>query len=132
MIRKRLDSGYDKTLGVLKNALKRVFGSISSRGGLLQFLYLLGLVALMAGFVDALDFPVANQGLIVYPGSGAQTIPEAVIDGFVVLLGGAGIYLAYTSGRQTTKPRLVNLYLAFALLLIVMSVLMGLYLTRIK
>jgi uncharacterized membrane protein YsdA (DUF1294 family) len=75
---------------------------------------------------------VPNQGLIVYPASGAMTIPEMVIDAVVILFGAAGIYVAYLSGRQTTKSRMVNLYLAIALLLIVVSVFMGIQLSILK
>jgi len=132
MIRKFIETGYAKTLGALRGALVKVFGPVTSRTGLLQLLYLIGIVAFVAGFVNAIFFPVANQGLVVYPGGGAQTIPEAVIDSFVVLIGGAGIYITYVSGRQTTRSRMVNLYLAFALLLVAVSVFMGLYLSSLK
>ncbi len=132
MIRRVLETGYNRTLGALRNALLKVFGRVTNRTGLVQVLYLLGIVGLMAGFVNAVFFPVANQGLVVYPGGGAQTIPEAVIDSFVVLIGGSGIYIAYLSGRQTTRSRMVNLYLAVALLLIAVSVFMGIYLSVLK
>jgi hypothetical protein len=120
------------TVGTVRNALAKALGSVANRMGLLQVLYVLGLVALMGGFVNAVFFPVPNQGQIVYPGTGAQTIPEAILDASVILIGGGGIYAAYVSGRQTTKSRMVNLYLAIALLLIAISVLMGLYLSVIK
>lgn len=132
MIRRVLEQGYNMTVGTVRNALAKALGSVANRMGLLQVLYVLGLVALMGGFVNAVFFPVPNQGQIVYPGTGAQTIPEAILDASVILIGGGGIYAAYVSGRQTTKSRMVNLYLAIALLLIAISVLMGLYLSVIK
>ncbi len=132
MVRKILESGYDRTIGALKKAVWRVFGSVASGGGLLQVVYVLVVVGLMAGFINAVFFPVANQGRVVYPGGGAQTIPEAVIDSFVIMLGGAGIYLTYVSGRQTTRARTVNLYLGLALLLIAVSLLTGIDLAIIK
>jgi hypothetical protein len=89
-------------------------------------------IGLMAGFINAVVLSVPNQAQAVYPGAGAQTIPETFIDGMVILLGGAGIYLTYISGRQTTRSRMVNLYLSFALLMIAISVLMGLYLVTLK
>jgi hypothetical protein len=120
------------TIGTLRNALSGVLGGLSSRTGLVQLLYAVALVALMGGFVNAVFFPLPNQGQIVYPGAGSQTVPEAILDASVILLGGAGIYLTFVSGRQTTRSRLVNLYLGIALLLIALSVFMGLYLTVLK
>jgi len=132
VIREALERSYNATLGALRNALGRALGSLSSRTGVLQLLYIVALVALMGGFVNAVFFPLPNQGQIVYPGSGAQSIPEAVLDSSVILIGGAGIYVTYVSGRQTTRSRMVNLYLGIALLLIAISVFMGLYLTFLK
>ena len=132
MIRRVLERSYGATIGTLRNALARLLGSITSRTGLIQLLYVVALVALMGGFVNAVFFPLPNQGQIVYPGAGSQTIPEAVLDASVILVGGAGIYVTFVSGRQTTRSRMVNLYLGIALLLIALSVFMGLYLTFIK
>jgi len=86
----------------------------------------------MAGGVSAFFFPVADQSYIIYPAGGAQSISETVIDACVILLGGAGVYATYVSGRQTTKPRMVNLYLALALLLIALSVLLGIFVSDLK
>lgn len=132
MIREVLERGYNATVGTLRGALTRALGSLSSRTGIVQLLYVIALVALMGGFVNAVFFPLPNQGQIIYPGAGSQTIPEAVLDASVILIGGAGIYVAYISGRQTTRSRMVNLYLGIALLLIALSVFMGLYLTVLK
>lgn len=132
MIRRVLESSYNRTVGAVRNALAKALVPLLSRAGLLQLLYVLGLVALMGGFVNAVFFPVPNQGLIVYPGGGSQTIPEAVIDVCVILLGGAGIYITYISGRQTTRSRMVNLYLGIALLLIAISIFMGIFLSDLK
>lgn len=132
MIRRTLEPWYNKTIGALKNVLRRLFGSATSGGGFLHLIYVLVVVGLMAGFINAIFFPVANQSLVLYPGGGAQTIPEAFIDSFVIMLGGAGIYLTYVSGRQTTRARTVNLYLGLALLLIAVSLLTGIDLAIIK
>jgi hypothetical protein len=132
VIRRVLERSYNATVGALRNALAGVLQSLSSRTGLLQLLYVIALVVLMGGFVNAVFFPLPDQGQIIYPGAGAQTIPEAVLDAAVILVGGAGIYVTYVSGRQTTRSRMVNLYLAIALLLIALSVIMGLEITIIK
>ena len=132
MIRRILQSGYNRTIGALKEALTGVLSPATRGGGLLQVLYVLFVVGLMAGFINAVVFPVSNQSYIVYPSGGAQTIPEAVIDAFVIMVGGAGIYMTYVSGRQTTRARTVNLYLGLALLLIAVSVLTGIEIARLK
>ena len=132
MIREALGSAYKKSVGAAKDSVVGFFTSITRGGGLIQALYVVFLVALMAGFVDAVVFPVANQSLIPYPSGSAMTIPEAIIDAFVIIVGGAGIYLVYLSGRQTTKTRTVNLYLGLALLLIVVSIFAGIDMAILK
>lgn len=132
MIREALGSAYRKTIGAVKDAVLGFVSSITRGGGLIQALYVILLVALMAGFVDAVVFPVANQSYIPYPSGSAMTIPEAIIDAFVIIVGGAGIYLVYQSGRQTTRTRTVNLYLGLALLLIVVSVFAGIDMAILK
>ncbi len=132
MIREFLESGYQKTIGSLWRASGRLLSPVKSRGGLLQLFYILAVTGLMGGFISAVDFPVPNQGAVIYPGAGAQTIPEAVINGFVILLGAAGIYLTFISGRQTTKPRMVNFYLILALLLIATGMYLGFYVFNAK
>ncbi len=132
MIRKTLDVWYKRTVGALWNLIVRYVVLVATKWGALQLIYVIVVVALMAGFVSATVLPVPNQSQAVYPAAGAQSLPETFIDAMVILLGGGGIYLTYISGRQTTKSRMVNLYLAFALLLVSVSVMMGLYLITLK
>ena len=132
MIKRVLVQAYDRTFGAVWGKLTGYGRSFSNRTSWIQLLYVLVIVAFMAGFVSAVFFPVANQGLIVYPAGGAQTIAETVIDAVVILFGGAGVYVAYLSGRQTTKPRMINLYLGIALVLIFVSVFMGIQLSNLK
>jgi len=132
MIRELIKSGYERTIGTLKNLLWGFLGPILRRGNLLPVVYVLIMIGLAGGFVDALAYPVPNQGILIYPSAGAQTIPEAILDSFVILLGGAGIYVTYMSGRQTTKARAVNMYLGIALLLIAVSMLAGIQLLLLK
>ena len=132
MIRQSLESAYRKTIGSLRNGAAGLLGSITSRGSVLPTLYVVALVALMAGFVTALVYRVPNQTYIPYPSSQAETIPEAVVNAFIILAGGGGVYLVYLSGRQTVKSRTVNLYLGLALLLLVVSVFAGIDLAVLK
>jgi hypothetical protein len=132
MIRDMLTSVYKRTVGSLKDWLLGFISSLTRGGGLIQALYVLLIVALMAGFVNAVVFPVSNQSYIPYPGGSAQTIPEAIVDAFVIGVGAAGIYLAYLSGRQTVRSRTVNLYLGLALLLIIVSLFTGIDMAILK
>lgn len=132
MIREALGSAYKKTVGALKDRLVGYASSITKRAGLLQLLYVLFVVALAAGFINAVVFPVPNQSYIPYPGGSAETVPEAIIDSFVIIVGGAGIYLAVLSGRQTVRTRTVSLYLGLALLLIIVSLFTGIDLAILK
>jgi cytochrome bd-type quinol oxidase subunit 2 len=132
MIREALGSAYKKTVGALKDRLVDYSSSVTKRAGLLQLLYVLFVVALAAGFINAVVFPVPNQSYIPYPGGSAETVPEAIIDSFVIIVGGAGIYLAVLSGRQTVRTRTVSLYLGLALLLIIVSLFTGIDLAILK
>jgi hypothetical protein len=132
MLRTALESAYKKTIGALKDSLAGLVSSLTRGGGIIEALYIIILVALMAGFVNAVVFPVANQSYIPYPGASAMTIPEAIVDAFVIIVGGAGVYLVYQSGRQTVRSRTVNLYLGLALLLLVVSVFVGIDMAILK
>jgi hypothetical protein len=125
MIRGLIKSGYERTIGTLRNIFWGLFGPILRREDLLSVIYVLIMVGIMGGFVNAIIQRVPNQGTLVYPAAGAQTIAEAILDSFIILLGGVGIYLVYMSGRQTTRARAVNMYLGLALLLLVVSLLAG-------
>jgi len=132
VLRTSLESAYKKTIGALKDSLAHLVSSLTRGGGLIEALYIVILVALMAGFVNAVVFPVANQSYIPYPESGAMTIPEAIVDAFVIAVGGAGVYLVYQSGRQTVRSRTGNLYLGLALLLLVVSIFVGIDMAILK
>ncbi|MDG7007239.1 MAG: hypothetical protein JRN06_03210 [Nitrososphaerota archaeon] len=132
MLRETLETAYAKTIGALKDEVVGVGSSVTKREGFVQAAYLTVMVAVMAGFVGALIFPVSNQSYIPYPSGTAETIPEAFVDSFVIAVGGAGIYITYLSGRQTTSSRTVDMYLALALLLLVVSVFAGIDMAILK
>lgn len=132
MIREALQDGYERGASALRWSTGQILSPFKGKSSTIQLLYTVALVALMAGFTSAVDFPVANQGIIIFPSSGAETVPEAIIDATVIALGAAGIYLTIASGRQTAKSRTVNLYLLAALLLIVFSLIVGMGLRNLK
>lgn len=133
MIREVLDSVNRRTLGTLKEWLGSLASSIMGGGGLLTALYMVFIVVLMAGFVNALlNQAVISQTYIPYPNGALQTIPEGVINAFVIAMGGGGVYLTYMSGRQTVRARAVSMYLALALLLLVVSLFTGVEMAVMK
>lgn len=132
MIKEMLESWYKKTVGASRDYFWGLLTKGTRGGGILQVVYVLALVGLMAGFISAVFSPVANQSYIVYPSAGAQSIPEMLVDSFVILVGGAGVYLVFLSGRQTTRTRTVNLYLGLAVLLVTVSVLTGIEIAILK
>ncbi|MGD0637298.1 MAG: hypothetical protein ABSA72_04590 [Nitrososphaerales archaeon] len=89
-------------------------------------LYVIGIVLMTAGIVNAAIQPV-NFGYVIFPSSGAQSATETGVDALALLIGAAGIYMSYLSGRQTTKPRMVNFFLAIGLILIAIAVYIGIY-----
>ena len=132
MLRQALETVNRKTIGALKITLTRFVSSLTRGGGLLEGVYIVALVALMAGFVNAVVFPVSSQSYIPDPSSSAMHIAEAIVDAFVIVVGAAGIYLVYQSGRQTVRSRTVNLYLGLALLLLVVAVFVGIDMAILK
>lgn len=132
MIKQALESVYRMTIGTLRDGAVGLLGSLAKRGSLITALYVLTLVALMAGFVTAIVYPVPNQTFIPYPTGSAETIPEAIVNAFIIFMGGAAVYLVYLSGRQTVRARTVNMYLALALLLLVVSIFAGIDLAILK
>ena len=92
----------------------------------MEVLYIIGMILMTAGIVNAAIQPV-NFGYVIFPSTGAQSATETGVDALALIIGAAGIYLSYLSGRQTTKPRMVNFFLAIGLLLIAVAVYIGIY-----
>ena len=132
MLRETLESAYTRTVAAAKDAAVDYGSKVVESGGLAQAIYLLVIVALMAGFIDALVNPLPNQTYIPYPSFTGETVPEAFVDAFVMGLGAAGIYLAIVSCRQTTNQKNVNLYLAVALVFLVVSLFTGMNMALLK
>lgn len=127
MIRKRFESWWTGVKGRLDRTYGRNKGFSSFvKGGWVQFLYIVGIVFMAAGIVNAMIQPVSSS-FIIFPGRSAQSISETAINAIALVLGSAGIYVSYLSGRQTTKPRMVNFYLILGLLLIATALYVGIY-----
>ena len=132
MIKKALESSYNRVSGVVRRSFARGLGFLwQAKGRWIQVLYLLGIIAFSAGLVNAAVQPV-DQRYVIFPQKGFQSISETVINAFAILLGASGIYVAYLSGRQTTKPRMANFYLILALMLIATGMYIGIYVYNSK
>jgi hypothetical protein len=92
----------------------------------MEVLYIIGIVLMTAGIVNAAIQPV-NFGYVIFPSTGAQSATETGVDALALIIGAVGIYTSYLSGRQTTKPRMVNFFLGIGLLLIAIAVYIGIY-----
>ena len=97
----------------------------------MEVLYIVGIILMTAGIVCAIIEPV-NFGYVIFPSSGAQSGTETGLDAFTIVLGALGIYMSYMSGRQTTKPRMVNFLLGIGLVLIAISIYIGIYVLNSK
>lgn len=120
-VRGRLERAYGRNKGL----------SSFARGGWMQFVYMFAIVFMAAGIVNAAIQPVSSD-FIIFPGRTAQSISETLINAIALALGSAGIYISYLSGRQTTKPRMVNFYLVLGLLLIATALYVGIYVFSYK
>lgn len=126
---------FDSRMNAIWNRLSKY----STKSGLaseirnnwMQVLYVLGIILMTAGLVNAVLQPV-DMSYIIYPASGDQSATETGIDALALLIGAAGIYLSYLSGRQTTKSRMVNFYLTISILMIAIAVYIGIYVLSSK
>jgi len=125
----------DSRLNRVRNRFSKSFGKSSLAtqlsSGWVEVLYIVALVIMSAGTVNAIIQPV-NVGYVIFPNPGGQSVTETVVDAFVLLLGAAGVYLSYLSGRQTTKTRMVNFFLIIGLFLILMALYIGIYVLNAK
>ena len=131
MIRERVESRLDGVRNRLIKSLGKNSLAVQLRSGWVELLYIIALVIMSAGTVNAIIQPV-NVGYVIFPSTGGQSATETVVDSFVLLLGAGGVYLSYLSGRQTTKTRMVNFFLVIGLFLIVAALYIGIYVLSAK
>jgi len=126
LIRSWFDSIVDQFWNRLTKVTSKSGLATEIRNRWMEVLYVLGILLMTAGLVNAVLQPV-NIGYIIYPSSADQSATETGVDALALLIGAVGIYLSYLSGRQTTKSRMVNFYLTIGLLLIAIAVYIGIY-----
>ena len=126
MIRNRFDSIVSLFWNRLSKILSKSGLVLEIKNRWMEVLYILGVVVMTAGLVNAAIQPV-NIGYIIYPSTANQSATETFVDALALLIGAVGVYLSYLSGRQTTKSRMVNFLLTIGLLLIAVAVYIGIY-----
>jgi hypothetical protein len=121
---------FDSRVSTIWDRLNRILGrsglASEIRSRWMEVLYVLGIVLMTAGLVNAALQPV-NVGYVIYPSSSDQSATETAVDALALIIGAGGVYLSYLSGRQTTKSRMVNFYLTISLLMIAIAVYIGIY-----
>ena len=100
----------------------------------LEIVYILAFVIFASGIVNTILEGVRPEyaGAVILPSRTAQTVSEAIINMFVILLGVAGVYLAYRSGRQAARRRISSLYLVSGLTALLVALLIGLLIINFK
>src|SRR5271170_7504634 len=131
MIRNWFDSHVNEVWVRVTKAADKSFIASEIRERWMEVLYIIGIVLMTAGIVNAVIQPV-NIGYVIFPSSGAQSATETGVDALALLIGSIGIYMSYLSGRQTTKSRMVNFYLTIGLLMIAIGVYIGFYVLSSK
>jgi len=126
MIRDRFDSLVSQFWDRLSKFANKSGLASEIRNRWMEVLYILGVVIMTAGLVNAVIQPV-NIGYVIYPSTADQSATETFVDALALLIGAVGVYLSYLSGRQTTKSRMVNFLLTIGLLLIAIAVYIGIY-----
>jgi hypothetical protein len=131
MIRSWIESHLQGVTARLDRSVSRSGLVVEVRRYWMEFLYVLAIVLMTAGVVNAVIQPV-NPGYVIFPSSGAESATETAVNSFALLIGAAGVYLSYRSGRQTVKSRMANFYLGLGLLLIAIAVYIGIYVLTSK
>lgn len=131
MIREWFDSHVNSIWNRINKAAAKsdLAGEIRNRW--MEILYVLGIILMTAGLVNAVLQPV-NIGYVIFPSSSDQSATETGVDALALIIGAAGVYLSYLSGRQTTQSRMVNFYLAISIMLIGIAVYIGIYVIASK
>lgn len=121
MFREWLESRVSGVEKRVSKGVERSNVTSSIKQNWLEVVYMGGIIALAAGIVTALADPV-DQSYLIYPAATGQSIAETVINSMALAMGFAGLYIAYLSGRQTVKPRLVGFFLILGLILISVAI----------
>jgi hypothetical protein len=126
---------FDSRVNSIWNRINKVAGksglASEIRSRWMEVIYVLGIILMTAGLVNAVLQPV-NIGYVIFPSSSDQSATETGVDALALMIGAAGVYLSYLSGRQTTQSRMVNFYLTISILMIGIAVYIGIYVIASK
>lgn len=131
MIREWFDSRVNSIWNRISKATGKSEIAAEIKNRWMEILYVLGIILMTAGLVNAVLQPV-NIGYVIFPSSSDQSATETGVDALALIIGAAGVYLSYLSGRQTTQSRMVNFYLAVSIMLIGIAVYIGIYVIASK
>ena len=97
------------------------------RSDLLQFLRKRWIVSIYLLLILSFSGGVMNTILEGSQGAStaAQTVPGTVANIFVLILGTAGVYLIYLSGRHTMGKGISNAYFLAGLMMLILIVFLG-------
>jgi len=115
----------------LSRGVERSGVTTAVKNNWIETIYIATIIVMSAGIVSALAAPVP-QSYIIYPGASGQTIAETFINSMALVMGFAGLYISYLSGRQTVKPRLVSFFLIVGLMLIAGAIYLETYVYILK
>jgi len=134
LLKKALDSFTAKISRRLEKS--RVVRSILklSVGRVIEGLYLLALLILLGGVVNAIleGLRVRAPQAIIFTSSAVQSIGETVINIFALLLGAAGVYFIYRGSRFVSSKRVSNFYLFVGVVGLLLALLIEFYLFGYK
>lgn len=128
---KKVLSKFEESYLIRKMSRSFIVKTIRERG--IMLIYVLALIALSSGMINAVleGGRVGVSGAVLATSSSVQSPIETTINIIILALGTSGVYLVYQSGRQI-RPRVANFYLLAGMLIIVITLIMGLYIIGVK
>ncbi|MEM3437673.1 MAG: hypothetical protein QXP55_03950 [Nitrososphaerales archaeon] len=115
-----------------KKRLVKLYNIFSIRG-IVEMAYLLALLVLFAGIINALleMETVGNYGLSIIRSFRIQSFMDTFLNFLLISIGTLGVYLMYIGGRKT-GTRTPSLYVLSGLIIIILSVFILLFIIGYK
>ncbi|MCP8308294.1 MAG: hypothetical protein H3Z52_05960 [archaeon] len=114
-----------------KKRLIRLY-SIFSLRRLIEIAYMLALLFLFAGIINALLEGQYYSDYTIVPSFRIQSLVETFLNLFAIIIGTSGIYLMYLGGRRTGAKKAPSLYVISGLTVLIISVLIWLFIIGVK
>ena len=137
-IKKRVQGFYRTALEIMKGIIGRKRLSKASQRldlrKIIEIAYMFAFLLLSAGIINFLiegNIPDLAQYIIV-PLFRYQNLIETIVNFFTVMMGAAGFYLIYLSGKKISTKKTVNLYLISGFIILISSVSILLFILSVK